>query len=152
MIRLRSRLASSTQLFLRRPASLFAIACIGLAATGFIRITTAQNVRAKLLIWPKVGGSMSGGTMNVEIDGKGAGSIGNLKTQELMDIGDLAVGLHQFNLTAITGYAIDQAGNAQKATAGDGKCNGQFIVQPFQIYYVVMVGTQNGTDFQCRIQ
>lgn len=116
------------------------------------RTATNAPVAAKLIIWPKVAGSATGSTMRVAIDGASAVAISNLKMQELISLGELSAGLHQYAITSIEIHSIDQAGNSQRINDGNGKCSGQFIVQPYQIYYVVLVGTSNGTDFQCRIQ
>jgi hypothetical protein len=111
-----------------------------------------QRTPAKLFIWPKVAGTSTGAKMQVAVDGNSSGVISNLTQQQMIDIGDLTVGLHQFALTGIEVHAIDQAGNAQLVNNGKGTCSGQFVVQAYQTYYFVMVGTTNGTDFQCRIQ
>ena len=118
------------------------------------RTGTSAQVSAKLIIWPKVAGSATGSSMRITIDGKSdsAVAISNLKVQELVSLGELNAGLHQYAITAIEVHSIDQAGNPSRINDGNGKCSGQFIVQPYQTYYVVMVGTANGTDFQCRIQ
>lgn len=108
------------------------------------------SVPSRLIIWPKQAATVTGASMVVWIDGREVGPISNLQKQEVLELGDLALGVREFKLTRISAYAVDGAGNTQRATS-DGTCSGQFLVQAYQTYYFVLVTTPNGTDFQCRI-
>jgi hypothetical protein len=138
----------------RIPATFSRIAVVTIASLFAVAATPPNRVAVatKLIIWPKVAGSTTGASMRLAIDGNSVGSISNLSKQEMLDMGTLTTGMHQYELSSITGYGIDQAGNATKVNDGNGKCSGQFVVQAYQTYYFVMVGTQTGSDFQCRIQ
>lgn len=132
-----------------------AICVILAAATGVPGASGNQSQTdgaRMLLIWPKVAGSATGAVLSVSIDGKSAVKISNLVRQELVSLGSLSTGPHQFSMTGIEVHSVDQAGITSRVNDGAGRCSGHFVVQPFQTYFVVLVGTGNGTDFQCRIQ
>jgi hypothetical protein len=126
------------------------VAVAALAQSGGERAVTPVEV--KLLIWAKRPGTASGSTMSVAVDGGKSTDIDNLDSQMLVDLGSLEPGIHQFALSHIIVYNVDQKGVTSRVPGTDGTCAGQFFVQPFQTYYLLGVNSQDGQSFQCVIQ
>ena len=105
-----------------------------------------------LIIWAKKASTMTGSSMVVSIDGGEGEVISNLDEQMLVDLGSYEPGIHNFVLSDIVGYMIDQDGASQRVTSGGGKCAGQFYVSSFQKYYFLGVNTPDGMNFQCGSQ
>ena len=142
-----------------RAGALLALAAAALLSAGWqwppSRSATDSlhnAVSVKLLIWPKRAGTPTGASMDVSVDGTTRGSISNLDEQMVLDLGNLEPGIHQYQLTNIGMYMVDNDGGTDRRNDGNGKCAGQFYVQPFQTYYVLGVFTQDGIGFQCNVQ
>jgi hypothetical protein len=114
--------------------------------------STATPVPVHLLIFPKRPGTMSGVTMRITVDAGQAQSLSNLDDQMLLSLGDFEPGIHNYTLSGITGYQVDNAGVASRAPFPEGRCSGQFVVNQFQKYYLLMLVTQDGRTYQCQIQ
>jgi hypothetical protein len=131
---------------------------VGLAAVA--ALTTASNALpshsklqpVQLLIWAKRSGTISGAAMTVSVDGQHRGEVSNLDEQMLRLLGDFEPGLHSYSLGGIRLFRVDHEGRVERIPAPDGSCAGQFVVQPFQTYYFLMVTSPDGTTFQCQIQ
>ncbi len=135
-------------------AAIISLAVASLVTTGFAEVgkSTGKPVAVKLVIWPKRAGVVSGSDMEVRVESQLKGQLSNLDEQGLLDLGGMDPGIHRFALSNIRMYAVDQDGGVQRMPNVNGTCSGQFVVQPFQTYYLVVANTQDGQTFSCMIQ
>ena len=113
---------------------------------------TRYETPAQLIIWPKVPASVTGMTLNVDVDGVAKGTISNINTQEMLSMDTLSTGVHTFQLSGMDGFFIDGKGIATKVSTSSGSCHGTFSIQAFQTYYQLMVQSVDGKTLVCAIR
>ena len=113
---------------------------------------TRYQAPTQLIIWPKVPASVTGMTLNVDVDGVAKGTISNINTQEMLSMDTLSAGIHTFQLSGMDGFFIDNNGIATKVSTSPGSCHGTFSIQAFQTYYQLMVQSVDGKTLVCAIR